>query len=449
MAVDIVLPQIGESMTEATIGRWLKRVGDRVERFEALVEVETDKVSTEVTSITSGVLLEIIAPEGATVPVGALLARIGEATEAHVSATPETPQPGATTAPEPEPVRTRRGDGPPITPVVARLAAEYGIDLSQIRGTGAGGRVSKKDVLRYIEMQKAAVAPPPPTSEAPPPAPAHAASPVPPVSEAPPAPARAAPPAASVPEAPPAPPAAPRAPVAQPLPDDATLTPLTTMRRVIADHMVRSLRDAPQATTVFEVDMGRVLAHRDRYRASFEQQGIRLTLTAYIVQAVATALRRVPALNTRFTDEGIITYRRINIGVAVALEDGLIVPVLRDADEKSLAGIARALNDLTERARTRRLQPDDTEGGTFTISNHGVGGSLFATPILNRGQSGILGVGAVVKRPIVVTHEGNDAIVIRPMCYLSLTFDHRACDGATADAFLAAVKEVLETYPER
>ncbi|MDW8215071.1 MAG: dihydrolipoamide acetyltransferase family protein, partial [Roseiflexaceae bacterium] len=219
--------------------------------------------------------------------------------------------------------------------------------------------------------------------------------------------------------------------------------------RVIADHMVRSLRDAPQATTVFEVDMGRVLAHRDRYRASFEQQGIRLTLTAYVVQAVATALRRVPALNTRFTDEGIITYRRINIGVAVALEDGLIVPVLRDADEKSLAGIARALNDLTERARARRLQPDDTEGGTFTISNHGVGGSLFATPILNRGQSGILGVGAVVKRPVVVTYEGNDAIVIRPMCYLSLTFDHRACDGATADAFLAAVKETLETYPDR
>ncbi|PMP85910.1 MAG: 2-oxo acid dehydrogenase subunit E2, partial [Roseiflexus castenholzii] len=276
------------------------------------------------------------------------------------------------------------------------------------------------------------------------------APPIPSVSTAPsPPPARETPSTAPVAEAPPALPTAQRPPITQPLPDDATLTPLTTMRRVIADHMVRSLRDAPQATTVFEVDMGRVLAHRDRYRAAFEQQGIRLTLTAYVVQAVATALRRVPALNTRFTDEGIITYRRINIGVAVALDDGLIVPVLRDADEKSLAGIARALNDLTERARARRLQPDDTEGGTFTISNHGVGGSLFATPILNRGQSGILGVGAVVKRAVVVTHQGNDAIVIRPMCYLSLTFDHRACDGATADAFLAAVKEVLETYPEQ
>ncbi len=434
MAVDIVLPQIGESMTEATIGRWLKRVGDRVERYEALVEVETDKVSTEVTSITSGVLLEIATPEGATVPVGALLARIGEPGEAAVSNAPEA---GAGTAATtvttdaPEPARPRRADGPPITPVVARLAAEYGIDLSQIRGTGAGGRVSKKDVLRYIEERQKAAATPPPAPVAPPqPLPTTVAPPVPPPTPA-------------------APPTPTRTPVAQPLPDDALLTPLTTMRRVIADHMVRSLRDAPQATTVFEVDMARVLAHRDRYRGSFEQQGIRLTVTAYIVQVVATALRRVPALNTRFTDDGIITYRRINIGIAVALEDGLIVPVLRDADEKSLAGIARALNDLTERARMRRLQPDETEGGTFTISNHGVGGSLFATPILNRGQSGILGVGAIVRRPVVITHQGSDAIVVRPMCYLSLTFDHRACDGATADAFLAAVKEALEAYPEQ
>ncbi len=433
MAVDIVLPQIGESMTEATIGRWLKRVGDRVERYEALVEVETDKVSTEVTSITSGVLLEIATPEGATVPVGALLARIGEAGEAAVSSAPEAD--AGTTATTvttivPEPARPRRTDGPPITPVVARLAAEYGIDLSQIRGTGAGGRVSKKDVLRYIEERQKAAATPPPAPVAPPQ----------------PLPTTVAPPSQPTPAAPPTPP---RTPVAQPLPDDALLTPLTTMRRVIADHMVRSLRDAPQATTVFEVDMGRVIAHRDRYRGSFEQQGIRLTVTAYIVQAVATALRRVPALNTRFTDDGIITYRRIHIGIAVALDDGLIVPVLRDADEKSLAGIARALNDLTERARMRRLQPDETEGGTFTISNHGVGGSLFATPILNRGQSGILGVGAIVKRPVVITHQGSDAIVIRPMCYLSLTFDHRTCDGATADAFLAAVKETLEAYPEQ
>jgi 2-oxoisovalerate dehydrogenase E2 component (dihydrolipoyl transacylase) len=433
MAVDIVLPQIGESMTEATIGRWLKRVGDRVERYEALVEVETDKVSTEVTSITSGVLLEIATPEGATVPVGTLLARIGEPGEAAVSNAPEA---GAGTAATtvttdaPEPARPRRADGPPITPVVARLAAEYGIDLSQIRGTGAGGRVSKKDVLRYIEERQKAAATPPSAPVAPPP----------------PLPTPVAPPSQPTPAAPPTPP---RTPLAQPLPDDALLTPLTTMRRVIADHMVRSLRDAPQATTVFEVDMGRVLTHRERYRSSFEQQGIRLTVTAYIVQAVATALRRVPALNTRFTDDGIITYRRIHIGIAVALDDGLIVPVLRDADEKSLAGIARALNDLTERARMRRLQPDETEGGTFTISNHGIGGSLFATPILNRGQSGILGVGAIVRRPVVITHQGSDAIVIRPMCYLSLTFDHRACDGATADAFLAAVKEALEAYPEQ
>jgi len=403
MTVDVVLPQLGESMTEATIGRWLKRVGDRVEKYEPLLEVETDKVSTEVPAIASGTLIEILAPEGTILPVGAILARISD-----VAGAPTHDSPGA--------VRSRRPGGPPVTPVVARLAAEHGIALDQVQGTGAGGRISKKDVLRYIEQRASA---PPPAVES----------------------------RVTLTER-----GLPPAPMQEPLhpPQDAdvSITPLSAMRRAIAEHMVRSVQEAPQATTVFEVDMGRVVSHREHWRDSYARQGVRLTITAYIIQAVAAALRRLPALNARYSDAGIITSQHIHVGVAVALEDGLIVPVVRDADEKSLAGIARALGDLVERARMGRLQPGETEGGTFSITNHGVGGSLFATPILNRGQSGILGVGAIVRRPVVLDHDGLDVLAVRPMCYLSLTFDHRVCDGATADAFLAAVKAVLETYAD-
>lgn len=395
MLIDVVLPQLGESMTEATIGRWLKRVGESVAEYEPLVEVETDKVAAEVPAIRGGVLHEILAAEGATVPVGALLARISTADAAIPGASPHE-------------ARARRPAGPPITPVVARLVAAHDIDLSQVPGTGAGGRVSKKDILRYLAAREAME---PPAGE--------------PVAPAPPT------------------------NVASAMADDGVLMPLSATRRAIAEHMTRSLAEAPQATTVFEVDMGRVLAHREGRRALLAQQGIQLTITAYIIEAVAAALRHIPALNTRYTDQGMIANRHAHIGVAVALDDGLIVPVLRDADQKNLAGIAHALHHLVERARSRRLQPDEVAGGTFTISNHGVNGSLFATPILNRGQSGILGVGAIVKRPIVVSQEDTDAIAIRPMCYLSLTFDHRAVDGATADAFLAAVKQTLETYVDR
>lgn len=390
--IDVVLPQLGESMTEATIGRWLKRVGEPVAEYEPLVEVETDKVAAEVPAIRGGALHEILAAEGATVPVGTLLARISAAEPAHPVAPPHA-------------ARARRPAGPPITPVVARLVAAHAIDIAQVTGTGAGGRVSKKDILRYLAARD--------TTEPP--------------LVAPVAPANAA---------------------ATTAPDD-VLTPLSATRRAIAEHMTRSLAEAPQATTVFEVDMARVLAHRERRRASLARQDIQPTITAYIIEAVAAALQRIPALNARYTDQGLVASRHAHIGVAVALDDGLIVPVMRDADQKNLAGIARSLNDLVERARARRLQPDDVAGGTFTISNHGVSGSLFATPILNRGQSGILGVGAIVKRPVVVSQDDTDAIAIRPMCYLSLTFDHRAVDGATADAFLAAVKQALETYVDR
>lgn len=306
-----------------------------------------------------------------------------------------------------------------MSPVVARLVAEHGLDLAAIPGTGQGGRVTKQDVLRYIEARPA-IEPAPET--------AHA------VAEA--TPGLGATPGGTE-ASPPAPP---------PIPDDAEIVPLSPMRRAIAEHMARSVRTAPHVTTVMEVDLGRVLAHREASRAAFERQGVRLTLTPYFVQAAAVALGQVPVLNGSFTEEGIVLNRRIHIGVAVALDEGLLVPVVRDADEKNLLGLARAVNDLAARARSRRLRPDETQGGTFTITNHGVSGSLFATPIINQPQAAILGIGAIVKRPIVISQDGIDAIAIRPLAYLSLTFDHRIADGATADGFLAAVKQALEGY---
>ncbi|WP_333691829.1 dihydrolipoamide acetyltransferase family protein, partial [Chloroflexus sp.] len=230
------------------------------------------------------------------------------------------------------------------------------------------------------------------------------------------------------------------------IPADAELVPLTPMRRSIAEHMARSVRTAPHVTTVMEVDLSRVLAHRAAQQEAFNRQGVRLTLTPYFIVATVAGLQAVPVFNGSFTDQGIIIHRRINIGIAVALNEGLLVPVIPDADEKNLLGLARAVNDLAERARAKRLRPEETHGGTFTITNHGVTGSLFATPIINQPQAGILGIGAVVKRPVVVTQNGLDAIAIRPLCYLSFTFDHRIADGATADRFLATVKQRLEQW---
>ena len=230
------------------------------------------------------------------------------------------------------------------------------------------------------------------------------------------------------------------------LPEDAELVPLSPMRRSIAEHMERSVRTSPHVTTVVEVDLSAIVAHRAANKAAFEQQGVRLTFTPYFFQATASALQAVPVLNGSFSAEGIVLNKRVHLGMAVALDEGLIVPVVRDADEKNLLGLARAVNDLAERARTRRLKSAETQGGTFTITNHGVSGSLFATPIINQPQAGILGVGAIVKRPVVISQAGSDAIAIKPMCYLSLTFDHRIADGSTADAFLMQIKQALEGW---
>ena len=240
---------------------------------------------------------------------------------------------------------------------------------------------------------------------------------------------------------------APTRPALSPAPGD-ELVALSPMRRAIAEHMARSKRTAPHVTTVMEADLARLTMHRARHKADYERQGARLTFTAYFVQAAVAALRAVPLVNASYRDDGILMHSRINIGVAVAIPDGLIVPVIKDADDRSLLGLARAVNDLAERARTRRLQPDETQEGTFTITNHGVSGSLFAMPIINQPQAAILGIGAIEKRAVVVTEHGLDAIAIRPRAYLSLTFDHRVMDGATADEFLSVFKSALEEYTE-
>jgi 2-oxoglutarate dehydrogenase E2 component (dihydrolipoamide succinyltransferase) len=436
--IDIKMPQLGESVTEGTVGRWLKRPGDPVAKYEPLLEVVTDKVDTEVPAPEAGVLHEILVPEGETVRVGTVIARLAPA-GATVPATPASAPAATTVAATASATTTVTATvAPPVadgrntylSPVVARLLSEHNLDPGQIRGTGQGGRITKQDVLRFLAERQQQ-----------PPAPVTA----------PVAPAPVAPPPAPTPAPAPAPTPAPTpapapAPATFDIPADAELVPLTPMRRSIAEHMVRSVRTSPHVTTVMEVDLSRVIAHRAAHQEAFNRQGVRLTMTPYFVMAAVAGLQAVPVFNGSFTDQGIILHRRINIGIAVALQEGLLVPVIPDADEKNLLGLARAVNDLAERARTKRLRPEETQGGTFTITNHGVTGSLFATPIINQPQAGILGVGAIVKRPVVITQNGLDAIAIRPLCYLSFTFDHRIADGATADQFLATVKKRLEEW---
>jgi 2-oxoisovalerate dehydrogenase E2 component (dihydrolipoyl transacylase) len=450
MPTEIKMPQLGESVTEGTIGKWLKRPGERVEKYEALLEVTTDKVDTEVPAPAAGVVREIVVSEGTTVRVGALLAILDDD---GATATRRAREPAGTVGeqlPAGDGRQQPAGDvpaqaaGPPISPVVARLATEHNLDLRQISGTGQGGRVTKQDVLKYLDArgkeqpavlaasaketgESATELPAQPTRE-------------PAIHEA-----LFSGPQPGVPVMP-TPAAAP--PPATELPEDAELLPISPMRRAIAEHMVRSRRTAPHVTTVAEVDVSRIVAHRERRKTDFERQGVKLTYTPYFVLASVAGLQAVPIVNASYTDQGIVMHQRIQIGVAVALEEGLIVPVVRDADEKNLLGLGRVVNDLAERARARRLKPDETQGGTFTITNHGVSGSLFAMPIINQPQSAILGVGAIQKRAVVISQGGVDAIAIRPMCYLSLTFDHRLIDGATADQFLMTIKGFLEGYTE-
>jgi 2-oxoglutarate dehydrogenase E2 component (dihydrolipoamide succinyltransferase) len=421
MPKQVLMPQLGESVHEGTISKWLKRRGEPIEEYEPLLEVNTDKVDTEVPSPAAGVVLDILVEEGMTVQVGQVLAWIGEAGESSAAAPLESAElvsppaaagqaPGLSAAPAlGGRLAGRDRELGFISPVVAKIAREQNLDLRQVRGTGLSGRITRQDVLDYLAH------PPQPGAAQP-----AAAQPVPGVSYSP-------------------PPAA--------LPGD-QLVAHTPVRRAIAEHMVFSRRTSPHVTTVMEADLSRVSAHRQANKDAFARDGANLTFTAYFVAATVYALKTFPLVNSSWSEQGILIHQPINIGMAASLgEAGLIVPVLHHADGLSLLGTARAVNDLANRARLRQLKPDEVKGGTFTITNHGVTGSLFAMPVINQPQCAILGVGAIQKRPVVISDPlGNDAIAIRAMVYLSLTFDHRILDGAAADAFLARVVEYLQNY---
>jgi len=434
---DVVMPQMGESIVEGTLTKWLKKAGDRVERDEPLFEISTDKVDTEIPSPAAGTLAEVMVEEGKTVGISTVVARIDEA--GHDSspadgapAGPPPPEPQPETAPPPAPVEAAAEPVEvaaepaeptgPLSPLVRRMAREYSIDLTKVKGTGAGGRITKQDLEGHIARQQQAPATPPP--------PAPAAPPPPPVVEAPPPPPSQQ---AQLPSLPTAGQAKTR------------IEPMSTMRMRIAEHMIASRRTSAHVTTIHKVDMTKVARVRDRHKAAFQSNyGMSLTYLPFVVRATVVGLRTYPLLNAAIEGNNIIHHNEINIGIAVALENGLIVPVIRQADEKNVLGLQRSIVDLAMRARSRQLKPDEVQGGTFSITNFGSFGSVIATPIINQPQVAILGVGAVEKTPVVI----DDAIAIRSVMYLSLSFDHRLIDGALGDQFTAKVKQVLEGWSE-
>lgn len=492
MAVEVCVPDLGKDVEEATIIRWRVKEGASVQEGDVLLELATGKVDTEMPSPASGTVLKIVRGDGEVVRVGEVIALIGEPGEEITPA--ETPTPTA------EPARAAAAPAAAApakaTPVARRMAEAAGVDLSAIRGTGPGGQVTKADVERYLqkrETQEPAAAAPQGVAPLPdefadvpslsvrrlaaefnvnlrevangrplstltqfdvlkfvaekkgiahlPTEPRYPTAPVTPRPQA-------------------APPPAPPSPALhQPLSEDEIFVPHTRMRKLIAENTARSAFTAPHVTTVWDVDMSAVLAHRRKYKPVFAQRGVNLTLTAYFVKALVTGVRAVPAANATWTDEGIIIKRRVHVGLAVAIPPdehglgGLIVPVIKHADELTLEAIARRVNDLVQRARENRLRPEDLEGGTITLTNYGVTGSRFQTPIIVQPQVAILGVGAVEKRPVVVSRDGSlepgpgDALGFRPMVTLALSYDHRVLNGATADAFCKAVKDALENWP--
>ena len=437
---DIVMPQMGESIVEGTLTKWLKKKGDHIERDEPLFEISTDKVDTEIPSPAAGVLGDVLVAEGTTVAIGTVVGRIDESggngakpaeqvskpVEAApaapaprpVQAAPPPPQPAAPPPPpaQPEP----EAPSGPLSPLVRKMAREYNIDLRQIKGTGAGGRITKNDVESYMSAQGART-----ISQVAEPAPAaQVGRPV----EAQPSPS----------QPPPATPAG--APHTR-------IEAMTNMRQKIAEHMVMSKRTSAHVTTVHRVDMTKVAKMRERAKAEFQaRHGFSLTYLPFIIRAAAEALRAFPIVNASIDGTNIVYHNDINIGIAVALDggNGLIVPVIRAADEKNVTGLQRAVVDLSTRARSRQLKPDEVQAGTFSITNFGSFGSIFATPVINQPQVAILGVGAVEKVPVVI----DDAIGIRSQCFLALTFDHRLVDGALADQFTAKAKSVLENWSE-
>jgi pyruvate dehydrogenase E2 component (dihydrolipoyllysine-residue acetyltransferase) len=460
--IDVIMPQMGESIAEGTLSRWMKQVGDAVQRDEPIFEISTDKVDAEIPAPAAGVLTEILVTEGQTVAVQTVVATIE--TEAGAVVTPaapavsappppaRAPEPAAAPSAPPSPpaaplapvavAPTRPAPVPPpqrapdaganggsetaeerlrrkSTPLVRKMAAEHNLDLSAIPGSGLAGRVTKNDLLGFLETGPAAeAAGAPPT-----PAAARGAQPT----TAPAAPAHA--------------------PTVEPWPGD-RVEPWSRIRKLTAEHMVMSRRVSPHVNTIFEIDYTRVAQLRARKKQEYAERGVNLTYLAFIAKAVADSLRKHPSVNAAVSGESTVVRRDINLGIAVALDWGLIVPVIKHADELSLLGVARAINDLGERARTKKLSPDDVQRGTFTITNPGGFGSVIGTPIINQPQAAILCVGAIEKQPAVVTVDGSDSLAIRTRGMLSLAFDHRIVDGADADRFMAEVKRALQEFPD-
>ncbi|MEC9179585.1 MAG: 2-oxoglutarate dehydrogenase, E2 component, dihydrolipoamide succinyltransferase [Actinomycetota bacterium] len=437
--VSVVLPALGESVSEGVITRWLKSVGDAVEADEPLVEISTDKVDTEIPAPVSGTLAAIAADTDATVEVGAEIARIstGASAPAPAAPAPAAPAPAAPEASAPE-AGTPDADssdsnaGAYVTPLVRRLAAQHDIDLSTVTGSGVGGRIRKADVLAAVEARGGTTAPPAQPSLQQPAAPSAAPAPAPVASSAPTA-------AQTASSAPPT--------TAEPSALRGRTENLSRLRRVIAERMVESLQTSAQLTTVVEVDVTRIAALRGRIKADFEsREGIKLSFLPFFCKAAVEALKVYPQINSSIDmDAGTITYHESeNLGIAVDTDRGLLVPVVRDAGDLNIAGIARRIADLAERTRTNKVGPDELSGGTFTVTNTGSRGALFDTPIINMPQVAILGSGSVVKRPVVISEGGQDVIAIRSMVYLSLSYDHRIVDGADAARFLSTVKSRLE-----
>ena len=456
--IDVVMPQMGESIVEGTLTKWLKKPGDRVERDEPLFEISTDKVDTEIPSPAAGTLAEVLVSEGQTVGINAVVARISDGAAAPAPApAAAAPAPEPTPAPAPAapaaPVVVAPAaqaivgeEAGPLSPLVRKMARENNIDLNKVRGTGAGGRITKQDLEAYMAGAQAPAAPVAPAYV--PPAPVAAPPPPPPspvvVTQAVAQPVTPPPPPPPPPAAAPAP-----APVMQ-MPGAAPahkVEPMSMMRQKIAEHMVFSKRTSAHVTTVHKVDMTNIAKLRNKFKGHFQEKyGFGLTFLPFIARACTVALRDYPIVNASIDGTNVVYHRDINVGIAVALDggNGLIVPVIKNADEKNIVGLQRSIVDLANRARGRQLRPEEIQGGTFTITNFGSYGSLFATPVINQPQVAIMGVGAVVKEPVVV----DDAIAIRSMAYLALTFDHRLIDGAMGDQFTLRVKQVLENWTE-
>jgi len=396
MPVDVIMPQMGESVSEGTILKWLIKEGDRVEKEQPIVEISTDKIDTEVPSPVNGVIKKILYPEGKTLPVQTVIAQIEaveEGKEIRISGKGTEVTKKAEEVVSSMFIEKIDEAEKKYSPLVRKLAKEYNIKLEGIKGTGEGGRVTKKDIMDYMASKSG-------------------------ITEI-------------------------KTRQVEPrVIEREVLIPTNQKRKITAERMVQSKRTAPHVTTVFEIDMTKVAQYREINKDNLIKEGIHLTYLPFITVATVNALKEFPILNSSWTDDGIIQKNYINIGIAVSLEDGLIVPVIKDADKKDILQLAREIQDIAQRSRSKKLKPENIQGGTFTITNYGLNGSLFGTPIIVLPQVAILGVGAVVKRPVII----NDAIAIRLMVYLSLSFDHRVMDGANADKFLRKIKDILESW---